>query len=469
MIALALFACNLTSTTPDATGDPPVQPPADTVDPGPPEPPPDDGTTPPVDTGTAAALSVLQFTGDPPENLLIVSLDTTRRDHIGRFVGTGNTPNLDDVLAQGVVLENHRSCSSWTAPSMTCVTTGLTPYELDWWPWTSDGAIDGIDLDLPTLAGQLQNQVGYKTTLVTANSVFDVGLNFDRGFEKVVHPSWQPANIVTDDALEEAYELTSQAVPWYLHVHYIDPHGAYCPPDEYVDQEDYVDMGEDICWYGYSMAYDYWFKPQEWKDTFKNDIFELYDAELEFWDAEFGRLWDELDAMGALDDTLVVFVTDHGEQIYERGNLGHGIALGSEENESTALFWAKNIVPQAWTGNTLHQDIAATLQDYFGVTPPNVSSGTIVGLAPVDRAIRGMIYWGPGSMRLSIVKEEQQLLYDWWGEKHYYDLTVDPTGLMDLYDSDNATVQDLWVDMDVFIDEIGAKWPSVGAPVATGP
>jgi len=468
MIALALFACNVSSTSSDLPPGDPVQPPDDPRDPAPPSSPPDGGTTPPL-TGTTDLQSVLQFTGDPPENLLIVSLDTTRRDYIGRFAGTGNTPHLDEVLAEGVVLENHRSCSSWTAPSMTCVTTGLTPYELDWWPWSSDGAVDGFDVDLPTLAGQLLNQVGYKTTLVTANSVFDVGLNFDRGFETVIHPSWQPANIVTDDGLEEASKLTAQSQPWYLHVHYIDPHGAYCPPDEYVDADDYVDMGEDICTQGYSMAYDYWFAPQEWKDTFKNDIVELYDAEIEFWDVEFGRLWDDLDAMGALDDTLVVFVTDHGEQIYERGNLGHGIALGSEENRSTAMFWAKNIVPQAWTGNTLHQDIAVTLQDFFGVTPPDVPSGTIVGLAPADRAIRGMIYWGPGYMRLSITKEEQQLLYDWWGEKHYYDLTFEPTGLVDLYDSADPVVQDLWVDMDAFVDEIAATWPSVGVPVAQGP
>jgi arylsulfatase A-like enzyme len=352
---------------------------------------------------------------------------------------------------------------------MNCVVTGLTPYELDWWPWTGDAAVDGFDADMPTLAGQLANQVGYTTVLVTANSVFDSGLNFDRGFDKVVRPSWLPANVVADDGLAEAALLVAEPDPWYLHVHYIDPHGSYCPPDEYVDEEDYVDMGEDICWYGYSMAYDYWYKPQEWRDTFVNDIFELYDAELEFWDAEFGRFWDGLDAMGALDDTLVVFVTDHGEQIYERGNLGHGITLGSEENESTAMFWAKNIVPQAWTGNTLHQDIAATLHDHFGVVPPTASSGTIVGLAPVDRAIRGMIYWGPGSMRLSIVKEETQLLYDFWGEKHFYDLTTDPTGLTDLYDAADPVVQDLWVDMEVFVDEIVAKWPSAGDPVVPGP
>jgi arylsulfatase A-like enzyme len=305
---------------------------------------------------------------------------------------------------------------------------------------------------------------------VTANTVFDSGLNFDRGFDKVVRPSWLPANYVAADALDEAQELVNGHAPFYLHVHFIDPHGNYCPPDEYVDAEDYVDLGEDLCTYMYALGgYDYWVKDAAWAEAFKNDLMELYDAELEFWDAEFGKFWDALDAMGALDDTLVVFVTDHGEQIFDRGSLGHGHALGSEENRSTAGFWAKDIVPQVWTGNTLHQDIAATLQDYFGVTPPNPSSGMIVGTAPVDREIRGMLYWGPGAMRLSMVKEDQQLLYDFWGEKHYYDLSYDETGLVDLYDPQDPTVLDLWGPMQVFVDEVAARWPSAGVPAAPGP
>jgi arylsulfatase A-like enzyme len=432
-------------------------------------------TTPePDDTGTTTETtgpqSALQFTGTPPTNLLIVSLDTTRRDYIGRFSGSGNTPNLDAVMAEGVVLENHRSCSSWTAPSMTCVVTGLTPYELGWWPWTSDGQIDNFDADLPTIAGQLQFQKGYRTTLVTANTVFDSGLNFDRGFDLVVRPSWLPADYVAADGLQEAADLADGQAPFYLHVHFIDPHGNYCPPEEFVDPEDYVDIGEDVCNDMYSLAgYDYWYRDQAWADAFLVDLVELYDAELEFWDDEFGKFWTALDTMGALDDTLVVFVTDHGEQILERGSLGHGNTLGSEENRSTAAFWAKNIVPQVWTGNTLHQDIAATLQDYFGVVPPTPSSGMVVGTAPVDRAIRGMLYWGPGAVRLSIVQEDQQLLYDFWGEKHYYDLTYEPTGLVDLYDAADPTVQALWVPMQAFADEVYGRWPSVGAPNLLGP
>jgi hypothetical protein len=427
---------------------------------------PEDPSTPDNEPEELGPQSVLQFTGNPPTNLIIVSLDTTRRDYIGRFAGNGNTPNLDLVLASGVALDDHRSCSSWTAPSMTCVTTGLTPYELGWWPWTGDPNIPGYDPELPTLAGQLHFQKNYRTTLVTANTVFDSDLNFTRGFENVYRPSWQGATEVTDQGLYAANELLELGGPFYLHVHYIDPHGNYCPPEEYVDHEDYIDLGQDICWYMYDMAWgDYWYAEEDWRQAFKNDLAELYDAEVEYWDAEFGRLWNRLDQMGALDDTLVMFVTDHGEQLMERGGLGHGLTLSAEENRSTAGFWAKNLVPQVWTGNTVHQDLAATLQDYYSINPPNPSSGITVGLAPEDRFIRSMLYWEPGAMRLAVVRGHQQLTYDWWGETHFYDHDVDPAGLIDYYDDEDPDVQDFWVDMRDYIEEVETQWPSVGEPV----
>jgi arylsulfatase A-like enzyme len=423
-----------------------------------------------TDTGTdtdeppVGAESALQFDGEPPTNLIVISLDTTRRDYIGRFAGNDNTPNLDRVLAEGVSLDEHRSCSDWTAPSMTCVLTGLSPFDLGWWPWQEDEAVPSTYDELPTLAGQLYFQKGYHTTLVTSSPIFGAEFDFTRGFEFVYEPLWEPALNVTDDGLAAAQELLGLGGPFYLHVHYIDPHADYCAPGEYLDHDDYIDIGVDLCYDMYYVEPDPSWDPAEWQEALHTNLTELYDAEIEYWDAQFGRLWDELDAMGALDDTLVMFVTDHGEQIFERGDLGHRMAMGAEENRAVAGFWAKNIVPQAWPGNTVHQDLAASLQALYGIEPPTPPTGIPVGLAPEDRFVRGMNYWDPGTMRLSVVRGQTQLLYDWWGETHFYDHSLDPAGLVDYYDESDPDVQALWVDMQAFIDEIHAQWPSVGEP-----
>lgn len=422
------------------------------------------------DTGTAGPQSVLQFTGKPPENLLIISLDTTRRDRIGRFGYYGNTPNLNAKMAEGVALDNHRSCSSWTGPSMTCVTTGSTPFDQNWFPWTSDPEVSNWNDDIPTLARQLRFQKGFHTALVTANGVMGPFLPLANGFEVVQNLDYQPAANVTDAGLSEAQALVGGDAPFYLHVHYMDPHQPYCPPDDYVEDQYYTPLPNDVCTWFWYLAGAFPYQSEGWRQTFMGNTLELYDAELDYWDVEFQRLWDGLDAMGALDDTLVMFVTDHGEQFYERGGWGHGNTLAAEENRSTAMFWAKNIIPQAWTEPTVHEDLGTTLIDYFGTKPQIGPTGVVVGMAPADRPLRAMLYWsGGGSAQLSIVQGDLQLTYNFWGEKHLWDYSLDDAGMNDFYDPNDPDVQALWVPMQAYIDEVLAKWPSSGPTTNSGP
>jgi len=86
----------------------------------------------PTDTGSDAPtvqVGALVFDEHLPTNLLVISLDSARRDTIGRFSGSADTPNLDAFLEGSLVLENHRSCSNWTAWSMTCVLSGRNPMD----------------------------------------------------------------------------------------------------------------------------------------------------------------------------------------------------------------------------------------------------------------------------------------------------------------------------------------------------
>jgi hypothetical protein len=93
----------------------------------------------------------------------------------------------------------------------------------------------------------------------------------------------------------------------------------------------------------------------------------------------------------------------------------------------------------------------------------------VVGTAPVDRPIQSLVYWGPGSLRLSIAVEGKQLLYDFWGEKHFYDIDAEPPGLVDLYDPLDPDVIELWVPMADFAADVYGAYPSVGAAVDIGP
>jgi arylsulfatase A-like enzyme len=436
-------------------------------------------TTPPEpepEPGPEPTVGALEFEGAVPSRLLVISLDTTRRDYIGRFSGSGLTPNMDRVMEEGVVLENHRSCSNWTGPSMTCVVSGRTPTENGFWPWTGDPEVRGYPepgYGLDTLPGRLTD-AGFATTLVTANHVFSMDLFTSAGFENEVRVDWQPAVEVSRRALEEVDRLQFETRPWYLHVHFIDPHGSYCAPEEYIESEALPDVGlsrEEWCYDSYGAQYYVWRDadmPAE-REALIAWFEAEYAGELRYWDAEFGRFWNELERRGVLEDTLVAFVTDHGQQFYERWGHGHGITLNSEENRSTSWFWARNLKPKSITTSTFHPDVTATLYDVFDVEPTLEQTGMTVGTAPADRATHAISAWDGGSVQLQVARGDLELLYDWGGGRSFYRLDEDPKGLVDVYDRRDPDVIALWEDMEVWIAQVQEAWPHLAPPVDPRP
>lgn len=433
-------------------------------------------TRPTTNADGQVTLGALVFDGGLPRNLLVVSLDTTRRDAIGRFSGTTDTPELDAFLQSAFVLEDHRSCSNWTAPAMTCVVSGRNPMENGFWTWSDDPNVPGKPSpSYKTLANHLTD-AGWATTLVTGSEVFSSDTGITGDYAREVREDWVPAPWVAESALHEAATLQAHAeVPWFLHVHFIDPHGSYCAPDEFVETGDLPDIGLDVMATcddpeadPYAADSDIRADDEIWREDLADTYRELYAGEVRYWDQEFGRFWNALDASGALDDTLVVFVTDHGQQFFEHGSHGHGRYLGSEENRATAAFWAKNLRPGVWAEPTVHQDLAQTLFAMVGVAPELPTSGLVVGTAGADRTIRAMDYMA-GALRLSVVKDDRQLLYDWWGERALYRLDVDPDGLEDVYDPADPDVVALWSDMDTWVADVRSAWPHLDPPVAAGP
>jgi arylsulfatase A-like enzyme len=190
-------------------------------------------------------------------------------------------------------------------------------------------------------------------------------------------------------------------------------------------------------------------------------IINEYSAEVRYMDDEVGRLWTQFETDGLLDDTLVVFFSDHGEQFDEHGRFQHTWSLYREENAAVAAFWAKNIQPMTWSGPTIHQDLAPTILDALEV-PLGSHTGVIVGTAPADRALvtfNAMLDWG-GTL-MAAEKDGQKLIYWWNGGKKYFDLSIDPTEVTDLYDPADPSVLALWTVLDAKIDEARAFWPDL--------
>jgi arylsulfatase A-like enzyme len=443
-------------------------------------PPDDSGTTTDTDTDTDTDTTppppapAVQFTGDRPVNVLLISVDTTRRDQVGLYSGLDTSPTFDAIMADGVPLMDHRTCSNWTAPSMLCAVTGRSPLDDDYWPTGvydayGDSRVAGIPPGLPTLASLLAAE-GYATGLVTANGVFSANNTaaIVEGYQRVEIGGQAPD--MNARGLRMLRGLSEAGSPWFLHLHYLDPHGPYIAPAEYAYELAELDAAYEFPWdmTNSSDVYSlmaYWpaFTPEE-EALAREYLFAVYRGEIRYWDANIAALWAELDARGLLDGTLVVFYSDHGEQFGEHDQFQHGKSLNPEENRVLGGFWAKNIVPGAWEGPTLHQDLAPTVLDALGLAPNPEHTGTVVGLAPADRTRFGFCYLvGYCDPVMSVVVDNHQLIYRWDGKRFFYDVAADPAAEDDLYDADDPDVIAAWALLQPEVAGVVDRWPFLPA------
>jgi len=238
--------------------------------------------------------------GDPNRNCLMIVVAALRADRLHCYGWPQTTsPHVDQLADEGALFERAISTCSWTVPSLASVFTGtyVSTHGM------SRSRIPGR-LSLPTMAEQFR-QAGLRTAAVSSNSAVIPKAGFGAGFQEFVHPynfelletGDPPAGWVTDRAIELLRGLDGQR--FFLYLHYMDSHNPYEPPPE-------------------------------WK-RFGDEEAQRYLGEIAYCDSEIGRLLAELDALGHADDTLVVFLADHGEQLQERGHFGHAESLHREE------------------------------------------------------------------------------------------------------------------------------------------
>jgi arylsulfatase A-like enzyme len=441
-------------------------------------PPPSTGQDTGGPTAPPPGPGIVSFGGAPPTNVLLISIDTLRRDRVGRYDGGTNTPFLDALLDQSVVLDDHRSCSDWTAPSMVCMLTGLFPPIHDFWPNVTglDGVVS-LPPDVQSIARSLGAE-GYATRLVSANPTLTGLGRLSSGYDEVVLEAWSGANAVLESGLAEMDELLGTGGPWMLHLHFLDPHVPYCPPEEYQPAAGTVPEFEyDICTEMGKAIADWPSQTPEWRADMQANVDPLYNGEIRFVDDTLATLWGELETRGALDDTLVLFISDHGEQFHEHNGYGHALELHGEENKGIAAFWAPDLAPSVWTGPTTHVDIFATFAQLYGFVPEIPTDGIPVGLARSDRVrlstqIRPPVtdesvdLWSPA--KFAAVDATHVLHTDWDGRFELYDLEADPGELVDTYTADDPAVARLWAALEPVVTQVQEQWPDLGTSLPPG-
>jgi len=291
-------------------------------------------------------------------NVLLVTIDTLRADRVG-FAGYEGveTPVMDGLAAQGVVFEDAIAAGPVTLPSHATILTGRYP--------PAHGALDNgfysLPEDVPTLATALRER-GYDTAAVVGSYVLIDRTGLDAGFQEYDDTFSKPrqrgqayrerrAGDVTA-AAKRWLEGRDSAAPFFLWVHYFDPHAPYDPPEPYRTQ--------------------YRLRP--------------YDGEIAYTDAQLGELLDALRASGQLDRTLVVVTADHGEAFGDGGELTHGLLLRTSTLRVPLVLVAPGRVPAGRRVPSVVStaDIAPTVLELVGAPPLAGVQGRALPLGPRD-------------------------------------------------------------------------------------
>lgn len=259
-------------------------------------------------------------------NLLVVVVDTLRQDRLGcyGYDVRPTSPELDQLAGDAIRFDALIGCSPWTLPSLATLMTGLHP--------AGHGVArlsDGL-ADDRTLAEVLR-RAGYRTGAVTANYMLRRGSGFDAGFEQFddapgrYKNEGSPAAETVQRGLNWLAELEDDE-PWFLYLHFFDPH------NDYVENAEAGFLSE-----GYVGPVRSGANIWELRDAVPNfnaadraRLDALYDGEVRAVDTALGRILRALRARGEEEETIVVFTSDHGEELAERGWIGHTRTLHHE-------------------------------------------------------------------------------------------------------------------------------------------
>ena len=269
-----------------------------------------------------------------PLNIILISIDTLRADHLSTYgYASPTSPAIDRLAAEGVVFEQAYSHSPKTAPSHMSLMTSVHPgvhRVLN----TTGGPIDSqLSLDIPTLP-QILRQAGYRTAAFTAGANLASGIGFGRGFE-----SYEELPIDAATTFEAGIEQLRKwddgdPRPFFLFLHTVQVHDPYLPParerDLFTDPEyagpitsDRAELAKRASQSGRRVVDEFWELVDLEDPTELRHLKALYDACIRYTDEQVGRLLAAASALGRDQDTLIVLLSDHGEEFMEHGGTRH--------------------------------------------------------------------------------------------------------------------------------------------------
>jgi len=385
----------------------------------------------PVSIAVALVVSILGCRGAPPSsppNVLLVVVDALRADHLGAYgYSRPTSPNFDALARAGVLYTRAHAPTSWTNPSVAALFSGERPRVLE------PGAAQYIPAEVTTLAEAFQ-AAGYRTGAVVGNLFLAPDLGFAQGFDDYT-PAAPWVHGIDDAAKQPAERLNALGLtwletavrdpsrPWFLYVHYMDPHWPYVPPLETARRfwrAGDIDVAAAMQPLNRRVRQEATLSATEVAQSV-----DLYDGAIAHFDAQLGELLAALRQRGALAHTVVCVTADHGEEFADHGGFRHARTLYEEVLHIPLAIAGSGRVARVDTP-VQNAQIGATLLALAGVSASGFAGrGLDSGDVPAA-LLAELTPWAGAVHRQALLRGDDKLIVTVDGRRLLFDLRADP-------------------------------------------
>ena len=396
-------------------------------------------------------------------NVIIVLVDTLRADHMSLYgYKRETTPFIDRLASESVVFERARAQAGCTFPSVNSMLTSR--YAFDFLR-LGEGQM-GIPEEYPSIAEILKSS-GYRTIAVSASPIVrktptDVNLTggFDRGFDVFDEEClWRDAECVNQRTLDL---LASVDGPFFLYLHYMDPHDPYSPPLSYsrqfageYDGDPFIAAGDP------SKISEMLYAEGVEVEVGENDVqhlTDLYDDEIRYFDGRFERLIGKLRRGGLLDRSLLILTADHGEEFLEHGHVKHCRGVWDTLTRVPLLLRIPDLNGGRLVGSAVQiVDVVPTLVDYLGLEPVSLDlEGTSLRPLLEGGGPTGIFAFADQSKYWAADDGQWQLILDGTDlSVTLFDLHSDPLEQQDLFTGSHPQVDRLSDALNAWLEDTG--------------
>jgi len=333
-------------------------------------------------------------------NIILISIDSLRADHLGCYgYPKPTSPNIDALANESVVFTNAISTTTWTLPAHISMLTSLYPevhQVINDGNKLSDKAV--VPLNPPYQRGQgvvcaeIMKEAGYLTAGFVSGPYLSSKFGYNQGFDLYDDYTINYSSNEESHRGTTSPKIHQQVTKWleqnyssqfFLFIHYWDVHYDYTPPPPFdtMFDPDYTGTITGKNYEGNKLI-----NPQMPKRDLEH-IIALYDGEIAFTDSYIGKLMTYLKELGIYENTMVILTSDHGDEFFEHGCKGHRNNLfdetlkvpliikfpppypGGRGGKENPIFASLSPLEMCINQQVSIIDIVPTFLDYLGITP----------------------------------------------------------------------------------------------------